>query len=521
MCSTLGRTVSAPPFSIKEVVFRELGPPRYEQLSDAIERAIRDGRLRPGDRLPPVRLLAEELAISVTTVTSAFNLLSERKLIRAEAGRGTFVEGLAAETDAAAASGQAPATGQPGAPALRRIVRVPWRRRALMGLGARLRTRYPNALDCSTGRPDVTLLPSALLQRAWRTASDASNTADLQYAGPEVIDALAPPLVELLDRSGIPVRRDDLVIGSSAQQWMLLSLEVAALSSGADGLLVAVEEPGYPTILDAYERAGARLVPVAVDEHGAVPASLDHAFRNGATVALLTPSAHNPTGASWSPERRAALAAVVADHPGVVVVEDDQFADAATMRPGSLLSEPGVEHQIIYIRSFSKLIAPDLRVAVAAARPRLRTLLVEAKSFSDGWTSRLLQRTLAGVLLDPELPECLARARETYRQRRAAAADALNRVLQQHGAGTWCGPDGLNLWVRLPQGVDATDVIERAAAAGVRIAPGEPFFLRPGRHDVVRLNAGSAPGETAAEAGRLVGEAALVSHSEAHSLIYV
>jgi DNA-binding transcriptional MocR family regulator len=301
---------------------------------------------------------------------------------------------------------------------------------------------------------------------------------------------------------------------------MMLSLEVALAQSRADGVAVAVEEPGYPTILDAYERAGARLIPVAVDEYGAMPTSLDAAFRRGATMALLTPSAHNPTGASWSPQRRAALAAVIADHPNAIVVEDDQFADAATTRPGSLLSEPRIDHQVVYIRSFSKLIAPDLRIALAAARPRLHALLTDAKCFSDGWTSRLLQKTLARVLMDDELPEVLAHARETYRQRRTAAAEALNAVLRPHGGGTWCGPDGLNLWVQLPPGVDASEVIERAAPA-VRIAPGEPFFIRPGRHDVVRLNAGSAFGDTAAEAGRLVAEAAIASQSEGHSLIHV
>lgn len=501
------------PFSIKVVAFREFGPPLYEQLSEAIEHAIRDGRLRPGERLPPVRQFAEELAVSVTTVTAALRLLSEQKLIRAEVGRGTFVETLAAPDRRE----EAP---QPSLP-IRRLQRGPWRRHALMTLGARLRSRYPSALDCSTGRPDVSLLPGNILKRAWRHAVDDVTADDLQYAGPEPIASLAPPLIRLLEQTGITARADDLLIGSSAQQWMMLALEIATSFVEPDGVTVAVEEPGYPTILDAYERAGARLLGVAVDEEGAVPASLDAALRSGATTVLLTPSAHNPTGASWSPRRRADLAAVLAQHPKVIAIEDDQFADAATTRPGSLLSDPRVTQQIICIRSFSKVIAPDLRIALAAARPPLRALLTEAKSFTDGWTSRLLQKTLGRVLEDEDLSHALAQARDTYRQRRAAAADALNALLRPSGGGTWCGPDGLNLWVQLPQGVDASEVIERAAAAGVLIAPGEPFFIRPGRHDVVRLNAGSAPDDRAADAGRVVAEAALMSRSEGHNLIHV
>jgi GntR family transcriptional regulator / MocR family aminotransferase len=498
---------------VKTIAFRELGPPRYEQLAAILEGAIREGRLRDGERLPPVRQLASDLAISVTTVTAALNLLSERLLIRAEVGRGTFVTRPEPDVLAGAAAAPAPSGPRPSP--------APWRRRALMTMGAHLRTRYPDALDCSTGRPDVDLLPLAVLRRAWNAVVATATAPDLQYAGPDVIRALADPLLRLLEGGGLEVRADDLLIGSSAQQWMMLSLQAAALRSHAERPLVAVEEPGYPTIMDAYERAGARLVAVAVDREGAVPDSLDAAFRAGAIMALLTPRAHNPTGASWSPGRRAALAGVLAGHPHAIAVEDDQFAEGSTARPGSMLNDPRVRDRVVYIRSFSKLVAPDLRVAAAAAGPRLRGLLADGKSFEDGWTSRLLQKTLARALADGELADALASARETYERRRSRAAEALNRVLHPHGGGTWCGADGLNLWVQLPPGVDATDVVERAAAAGVRVAPGEPFHLHPGRTHVVRLNAGSAPDAKASDAGRIVGEAALGSSSRRHGLIHV
>jgi GntR family transcriptional regulator/MocR family aminotransferase len=506
-------------FTAGEIEFDELGPPRYEQLAQGIENAIREGRLKPGDRLPPVRQLAEKVGTSVTTVASAFELLSKRALIRTEVGRGTFVASLP----------PVPSMRSPAAPipSLRHGERSPWRRRALMTLGAQLSALYPNAVDCSTGRPDVNLLPFRVLQRAWKSAMEKSGVAELQYSGPGIIEPLSRVLVRLLERDGIAAGCGDLLTGSSAQQLMMLSLEVAtelaelAKLDRREKPAVAVEEPGYPTIMDAFERAGARLVPVSVDEQGAVPESLDTALRDNATMVLLTPRAHNPTGASWSADRRSALAAVLAEHSDVLVVEDDQFADVASTRPGSLLNEARVSDRVIYIRSFSKSIGPDLRTAVAAARPRLRTLLVEAKSFADGWTSRLLQKTLAAALEDEELPELLAQAREAYQQRRQQACEALNGLLHAHGGWTWCGPDGLNLWVHLPPGLDAVYVVERAAASGVRIASGEPFFIRPGHSNFARLNAGSVPTEKAAEAGRLAAEAILASRSSEISLIHV
>lgn len=111
------------------------------------------------------------------------------------------------------------------------------------------------------------------------------------------------------------------------------------------------------------------------NEDGALPDSLECAIRAGANAVLLTPRAHNPTGASWTPERLRALGDVLSQYPHVLAIEDDHFGDIADEQPGSLLADVRVEDRVIYIRSFSKSIAPDLRLSVAAARPRLKTLL--------------------------------------------------------------------------------------------------------------------------------------------------
>src|SRR5262249_13835021 len=154
-------------------------------------------------------------------------------------------------------------------------------------------------------------------------------------------------------------------------------------------------------VFDAFEYAGFRLVGLTLDHQGVTPESLDAALGGGAQAALFTPCAVNPMGVSWSRERRQALAAVLAAHPHAIAIEDDQFADLALTRPGSLLDGSPTGNRAIYIRTFAKSIAPDLRVAVAVARPRLANLVAEVKSLWDGWTSLLSQRTLAYALTDP------------------------------------------------------------------------------------------------------------------------
>jgi GntR family transcriptional regulator/MocR family aminotransferase len=189
-----------------------------------------------------------------------------------------------------------------------------------------------------------------------------------------------------------------------------------------------------------------------------------------------------------------------------MAIEDDHFGDIAQERAGSLLADGRVEDRVIYIRSFSKSIAPDLRLSVAAARPRLKTLLQEAKSHADGWSSRLLQRVLAGVLQDDGLDSWLGRVRNTYRTRRERVAEVLANCAIP-GLAVWPGRDGVNVWIGLPSGFDAGEVIERGAALGVLAAPGEVFYLSPGHSDVIRLNVGSVETERVSACAELLAKA--------------
>jgi DNA-binding transcriptional MocR family regulator len=508
------------PIDRERLLNMDRGIPRYELIAEAIESAIVSGHLRSGERLSTVRELSTLLGVSGTTIAAAYNLLSEKGWIRSEVGRGTFVTnpqigGMFAGGMKGAAGAGVMAAGPLGAdgpvngPRRRVSQVVPWRRRALMSSAARLRAAYPDIADCSTGRPDPALLPLSLLQRAWKEAADSTSHADLQYAGPELLESLVKELLPRLELDNVPARAADLVVGSSAQQIMVLILRVIAAASAQSEMTIAVENPGYPTIFDTYEREGHKLVGVDVDAFGAVPSSLDAALREGATAVLFTPRAHNPTGASWSVDRAARLADVIAAYPGVVVIEDDHFAGITKTRPGSLLADSRIEDRVVYIRSFSKSLAPDLRIAIAVARPRLRAPLAEAKSFADGWTSRFTQRALTRALADKELDALLETAAAAYAQRRIAAARELNAAFAPLGGGVWSGADGVNIWAHLPSGADSIHVIEQAASLGVLVAPGEPFFIRPGRMDVLRWNAGAVSADRAVEIGKALAKAAL------------
>jgi DNA-binding transcriptional MocR family regulator len=487
--------------------------PLYEQIENAVCLAIRSGQLKPGDRLPTVRALASELDVSLTTVTTAFKSLAENGWTRGEIGRGTFVAERG-EYEASASSSAVRGTH------VWPRIKNSWRRRALVSLMERLRSSFPKATNCSFGGPGPSLLPLKLIKRHWQAAFEDVTNRDLQYKTVDPIDTLTEVLPARLVADGIPVKGGDLLVGSSAQQFMILATDVISRLGGPSEPVVAVEQPGYYTIFDAWDHAGIRMIGMETDENGARPDSAESAIRNGANAVLLTPRAHNPTGASWTPERLQALGDVLTRYPNVVAIEDDHFGDIAEHRAGSLLADSRVEDRVIYIRSFSKSIAPDLRLSVAAARPPLRALLKEAKTHADGWSSRLLQRVLVGVLRDDELGSWLDRVRSTYRTRREQVAEVLANCGIE-GVAVWPARDGVNLWIHLPSGFDAGDVIERSAVLGVLAAPGEVFYLLPGHSDIVRFNVGSVETDRVSACAELLVKAIQQSGRCRSTAIYV
>ncbi len=488
--------------------------PQYEQIANAFCEAIENGQLRPNERLPTVRGLASELNVSLKTVAAAYKSLTQQGWTRGEIGRGTFVAERREPTLDRRHSATANRTShRPGR-------KSPWRRRALTNLVHRLRSAYPNATNCSFGGPDENLLPLTLIKKYWRAASDSLTGQDLQYQTADPIEELTALLPARLIRDGIPVDAADLIIGTSAHQMIGLAAEVVSRLHNNAEAVFAVEQPGYSTIFDTWDRVSVRMIGFEMHEDGGSLESLESAIQAGANAVLFTPRAQNPTGCSWTPRHLRALGDLLDRYPGVVIIEDDYFGEVAEARAGSLLADRRLEERVVYLRSFSKAIAPDLRLCLAAAKSPLKALLQEAKGDADGWSSRLLQKVLAGILQDPELDPWLNQVRQNYRIRRKSAAEVLTTTTPS-GVHVWPGRDGVNLWLHLPSGIDAVDVIERAAALGVIAAPGEIFYLSPGRHDAIRFSVGALATDKAAACAEIIVEAIRQSAGKPSTTIHV
>lgn len=411
---------------------RRLDEPSARGLASAVSRAVRDGALRVGDRLPPIRTVAGELGLSPTTVSAAWSLLARSGTIRTDGRRGTTV-----------ADRQ-----RPGSPRYQRA----------------LDRRTAFRLDLSTGVPDPALLPD--LSRVLGTLSEVATP------GSYLDDPVLPELAEVV-RADWPFPIDEIAVVDGAMDGLELAVRVLV----GFGDRVAVESPAFPPMLDLLEASGASVVGIPLDAAGMSADALRAAGRVSAV--FLQPRAQNPTGVSMTAQRAEDLARVTRRW-NAVVVEDDSAGAIASAPPMSL--GRWLPDRTVHVRSFAKSHGPDLRLAAMSAPADIADQVTALRQLGQGWSSRLLQRLLLGLLADPGSVRAVARAREVYAERRAALADALAR----HGVDVG-GTDGINVWVPV---ADETAAVVRLASDGIGVAPGAPFAVLPGQPPHVRVTAG-------------------------------
>lgn len=411
------------PLAQISAIEERLDAPTARGLAQAVTRAIRDGVVQPGDRLPPIRVLAVELMLSPTTVSSAWQLLTRSGSIIPDGRRGTKV---AERADTAGSR----------------------YRRAL-------RHHSSAELDLSTGIPDPDLLPD--LGPALGTLPTAGTPAS--YLEPPVL----PELREVI-LSDWPYAAEDLMILDGAMD----ALDLIVSSRLGAGDLVVVESPGFPPLLDLLEARRISMIGVPVDESGMTVDGLDAALRRSPAAVILQPRAQNPTGVSMTQTRARSLAKLLGSTE-TLVVEDDSAGHVGAAGPISLGRH--LPDRTLHIRSFSKSHGPDLRLAALSGTTDLLAPIRGARAVGQGWSSRLLQRLLLALLTDPGAQRQVERARAEYARRR----DAVTRRLHERGIAVG-GTDGLNIW--LPVADEAAAVL-RLAGDGIAVTPGSPFMLEP------------------------------------------
>ncbi|MFJ5261711.1 PLP-dependent aminotransferase family protein [Streptomyces sp. NPDC088387] len=334
-------------------------------------------------------------------------------------------------------------------------------------------TARPEVINFAGGLPAPELFDAEGIAEAFRAVLAETPERALQYATTEGEPALRTALAARATARGLVTSADDVLVTTGSQQG--LSLLATALLEPGDTVLV--ENPCYLAALQAFGLAGARVIAVPCDEQGLDPQALEELVGIHRPKLLYTvPTFQNPTGRTLPADRRAAVAAVAA-RSGLWIIEDDPYGELRFEgeRVPWIASYDGAGDRVALLGSFSKVMAPGLRLGSLRAPAGLLRACAVAKQAADLHTPTVNQLAAARYLADRDLDAHVARVARVYGERRDAMLAGLPAALPQ--GSTWNRPEGgMFLWARLPETYDTTALLPEVVRHDVAYVPGAPFY---------------------------------------------
>lgn len=446
---------------------REAETSLADQIVAVIERAIADGEVMAGDKLPPTRELAELAGVNHLTAARAYRRLADHGAVVSRVGAGTFVRG------AAAIAQEEPLPGRSGSTAWQHYA-LPEREGAFVDsvLSDLFRTSAAPAgelIPLISGYPSEHMFAGDRLARLSAEAIAEGGPAVWQYAPPDGIVELREAIASTERENGLDDDAGNVVVTTGARQALLLTARAIC----GDGDLVACESPSFAGVLAALRNSGARVLPVPSDADGLDVDSLEQLLRrHEIRMVALQPRLQNPTGRDLSPERRERLLLLARRH-GFFVVEDAIYAPLRMEGTDHGPLRPHAPEHVIHINSLSKTVSPGLRAGwVVASGPVLERIARE-KSNDDMTSATLPQLIAAGVLADgPGYREQLARATDFHRERRDVLLAAVESHLDGVARPAFQPLGGGHVWLRLLEGLDERRLYATAVSEGVNFMPG-------------------------------------------------
>jgi len=442
---------------LSELLLTEMGRlsqrdpmPLHRQLYEAMRRAILDGKLLAGDRLPSSRELTQDLKLSRNTVVAALNQLAVEGYLVSRVGSGTYV------------NDNVPKVQSPTKQA-----RASSRQAQLSKRGSALSTTF-----CATqlevqpftpGLADFSAFPVALWQRLqnkhWRMTYP--EMLDYSYSGGHAPLRRAVADYLRVFRS-VPLEVEQVIITSGTQQ----SLELCAQLLGDHGDTVWLEDPAYWGAIKAFMATGLRAHPVKVDEQGMAPTAADE--KQAPRLIYTTPSHQYPTGAVMSLPRRQQLLSIAAAHNAWILEDDYDSEFRFSGPPLSSLAGLDQDQRVLYMGSFSKVLYPGLKLGYLVVPKRLVSAFKQAHYDLNRPGQMPLQAALAEFIELGHFATALRRARHSYAERRHCLLEALQPCLGQHAQITGA-EQGLHLCLRLPQAMDDKALALRIGALGLTV----------------------------------------------------
>jgi len=446
--------------------------PKYLQISGQIKRQIENGELQPGDKLLPIRRLAEELSVNTVTVVKAYEQLQGIGLVTKIKGSGVYVGALLkSETSNHVISFEnEPETVFDD---LNNDELYLDNEIEQMQLGSIVLSK--KQINFATSTPTSDLFPVKAFKQALNTVLDRDGGAAFEY---DVSNGYLPLREQVSamfkSRYGILTPVDRLQIISGAQQ----GIDIVAKALIKPGDRVLVEDPTYTGALAVFKSRGAQIVGIPMMDDGI---NIEYLKKGIAfykpKVLYIMPDYQNPTTRSYSREKRQTIIDI-ANRSDCYIIEDDclselSFSESERLKPVKTYDR-GNKERVIYIKSFSKLLMPGLRIGFLSAPREIYRDILQAKHLTDIASSGLIQRAFDNYLRLGEWEQHLIQIRNLFQQRQSRLLKAVRNQLPS--CRNFAAPNGgLNLWIPLPQGILASDVYKAAAHEGVLCTPGNVF----------------------------------------------
>ncbi len=438
--------------------------PLFLQIARSVVDDVRRGRLRPGDELPGSRSLAVSAGTHRNTVLAAYRELVAEGWLTVEPARGTFVS-----TELPEVSGRRFSATRRAMPA-----RVGY---DVGPLGPDLSpvTVGPHVLSLSGGIPDVRLIPTAPLARAFRRALRARSL--LGYGDPRGPRVLRAALGKMLSATrGLTASEDTVFVTRGSQ----MALDLVARTLVAPGDVVAVEALGYRWAWEAFRAAGARLVPLPVDERGLRVDALEKLVKTERVrLVYVTPHHQYPTTVALSAGRRIELLTLAARERIAVLEDDYDHEFHYNGRPILPLASADHAGVVVYIGTLSKVLAPGLRIGYVVAPEALVERLARVRAHVDRQGDLPLDSAVGELLEDGDVQRHVRRVRRVYATRRDVLVEALGNAFGDR-LSFEPPPGGTALWAKVDSSIDVDAWSERALTCGVSFQAAR-YFAFDGR----------------------------------------
>jgi 2-aminoadipate transaminase len=357
-------------------------------------------------------------------------------------------------------------------------------------------SEQPEVISFAGGMPAPEVFPIDEFKQACINVLENNGPASLQYGSTDGYTPLRDMIARHSARYGINITRENILITSGSQQ--ALDLLGKIFINRGDHILV--ESPTYTGAIQAWRSYGAEFIPVPIDDHGMLTNELEARLRAGIKFIYALPNFQNPTGSTLAYDRRLKLIEL-ADQYGIPIIEDDPYGQLryeGENLPTLAVLDSQTRSQnecyfgnVIYLSTFSKTLAPGLRLAWVIAPVTVINKLVQAKQGVDLHTSTFNQIVAYEVAHGGFLDEHVKLIRKTYKERRDVMLDTLEENMPE--GVSWTHPKGgLFLWVTLPECLDSQILFPDAVAEKVAFVPGTSFFAEGGGDNTMRLNFSNA-----------------------------